>query len=213
MPQSEHVHKSMLLRGVKFPTSILDRGDIDGVRNRSARGGRSYGGAPLHVDNYRPGHNNHNNNNNNNNGYRGNNYRGGYDRQHHRTPYTGNVLNPENPFAAHLNQNFAPGAWSSNSFPPPPLPPPPQVTGWGMQAPHHNSGSSSHSYGYGKNDRGGMGQYWQTAPRNYNGYGGRGGQGRDQGSHGYGRGGNSYDANRGHNNYYGRSRGGNSYGR
>ena len=216
MPQSEHVHKSMLLRGAKFPTPMLDRLDVEGVRNRSARGGRSYGGAPLHVDNYRPGYNNNNNN------YRGNHHRGGYDRNHHhhynqqqhqRTPHPGNNLNPENPFAAHLKSGFASGAWPANGFPPPP-PPPQMAVGWGTQQPNYNGGNQSYGYNYGNSDRGGMGQYWQAAPRNHNGYGGRGGHDRSQGSYGYGwgNGNNSHGNDRGYNNNYsGRSRGG--YGR
>ena len=207
MPQSEHIHKSMLLRGVKFPTPKLDRSDIDGVRNRSARGGRSYGGAPLHVDNYRPRYNN-------NNGYRGNNYHhNGNNRNNGRPPYLNNNLNPENPFAAHLN----PSLWSTNNnnnnnntFPPPP-PPPQMAAAWGMQPPY-NGGYSSHGYSHGKTDTGGMNQYWQAAPhnnsRNNNGYRGRGDQVRGQKGYGYGhgRGGNNY------NDYPGRSRGDASHG-
>jgi 5'-3' exoribonuclease 2 len=47
MPSSSHTHKSMLLRGLKMPTPALDRSDVEFVRNKGNRGGRSYGGAPL----------------------------------------------------------------------------------------------------------------------------------------------------------------------
>ncbi|KAI8235924.1 5'-3' exoribonuclease 2 [Colletotrichum sp. SAR 10_99] len=52
-PASSHPHKSMLLRGVKLPTAALDRNDIETLKSKSSRSGRSYGGAPL-------GHNGHN---------------------------------------------------------------------------------------------------------------------------------------------------------
>ena len=209
MPQSEHIHKSMLLRGVKFSTPKLDRSDIDGVRNRSARGGRSYGGAPLHMDNYRPRYNN-------NNGYRGNNHHhNGYNRSNGRPPYANKSLNPENPFAAHLNPNvWSNNSNNNNSLPPPP-PPPQMAAAWGMQPPPYSGGNPSYGFSHGKNDTGGMNQYWQAAPhnnsRNSTGYGGRGGQGRGQGSYGYGRGGNTYNGDRNYNGYSGRSRGGASY--
>jgi hypothetical protein len=47
MPCSNHIHKSMLLRGVKLPTRVLDQNDIEGTKSRAARSGRSHGGAPL----------------------------------------------------------------------------------------------------------------------------------------------------------------------
>lgn len=47
MPRSNHIHKSMLLRGVKLPTRALDQNDIEGTKSRAARSGRSHGGAPL----------------------------------------------------------------------------------------------------------------------------------------------------------------------
>lgn len=50
IPRSNHIHKSMLLRGVKFPPSALDQADVEATRNRAGRSGRSYGGAPLRGD-------------------------------------------------------------------------------------------------------------------------------------------------------------------
>ena len=47
MPRSSHIHKSMLLRGVKLPSRALDQSDIEGTRSRAARSGRSHGGVPL----------------------------------------------------------------------------------------------------------------------------------------------------------------------
>ncbi|CAI7609092.1 unnamed protein product [Penicillium glandicola] len=47
IPKSSHVHKSMLLRGVKLPTPMLDSNDIRATHNRSQNSGRSFGGAPF----------------------------------------------------------------------------------------------------------------------------------------------------------------------
>ncbi|KAJ5961188.1 5'-3' exoribonuclease 2 [Penicillium vulpinum] len=47
IPKSSHVHKSMLLRGVKLPTPMLDSNDIRATQNRSQNSGRSFGGAPF----------------------------------------------------------------------------------------------------------------------------------------------------------------------
>lgn len=58
MPKSQHIHKSMLLRGVKFPPSALNASDIEQIKGRAARSGRVYGGVPLKGDGR--GHNNFN---------------------------------------------------------------------------------------------------------------------------------------------------------
>ncbi|CAM1509245.1 Fc.00g029840.m01.CDS01 [Cosmosporella sp. VM-42] len=50
-PQTSHTHKSMLLRGAKLPQPALTRSDIEIMRGKANRGGRSHGGAPLN----RPG--------------------------------------------------------------------------------------------------------------------------------------------------------------
>lgn len=40
----------MLLRGVQFGPPVLNRGDIEIIKGRAHRSGRSYGGAPLQGD-------------------------------------------------------------------------------------------------------------------------------------------------------------------
>ncbi|KAG9237075.1 hypothetical protein BJ875DRAFT_533185 [Amylocarpus encephaloides] len=50
MPKSKHLHKSMLLRGVKFKPPVLNAGDIETTRSKAARSGRSHGGVPLKGD-------------------------------------------------------------------------------------------------------------------------------------------------------------------
>ena len=47
MPANSHLHKSMLLRGLKPPPAALDRSDIENMKNQAARSGRSWGGAPF----------------------------------------------------------------------------------------------------------------------------------------------------------------------
>ncbi|KAJ5658725.1 5'-3' exoribonuclease 2 [Penicillium longicatenatum] len=47
IPKSEHLHKSMLLRGVKFPTPMLNDADVRAVKGRAQHSGRQFGGAPL----------------------------------------------------------------------------------------------------------------------------------------------------------------------
>lgn len=44
MPRSTHIHKSMLLRGVKFPTPALNQDDIQATKGRAANPGRNPGG-------------------------------------------------------------------------------------------------------------------------------------------------------------------------
>ncbi|KAH8148771.1 uncharacterized protein LAJ45_07114 [Morchella importuna] len=50
-PKSKHVHKSQLLRGVKFNEPVLTRAEQEEVKRRSTNGGRSYGGAQLYRNN------------------------------------------------------------------------------------------------------------------------------------------------------------------
>lgn len=47
IPKSSHIHKSMLLRGVKFVTPMLNSADIRATKGRAQHSGRSFGGAPL----------------------------------------------------------------------------------------------------------------------------------------------------------------------
>lgn len=103
MPHSVHIHKSMLLRGVKFAPPTLDRGDIEATKGRANSSGRSHGGAPLGRGR---GHG------------RG---RGGQINYSNDRP---------NPFAEHLNPSFAPPQNGVGRGAPPPgqfngYPPPP----------------------------------------------------------------------------------------
>ncbi|KAH8601378.1 exoribonuclease 2 [Bisporella sp. PMI_857] len=50
MPKSAHIHKSMLIKGVKLPPPALNPADIDATKGRAARSGRSHGGVPLQGD-------------------------------------------------------------------------------------------------------------------------------------------------------------------
>ena len=50
MPKSTHIHKSMLLRGVKFPPPALNQGDIEKTKGKAAVSGRNHGGVPLRGD-------------------------------------------------------------------------------------------------------------------------------------------------------------------
>ncbi len=104
MPRSSHIHKSMLLRGVKFPPSALDQADIEATKGRASRSGRSHGGAPL---------------------------RGEYGSGRGRGQISYADSRP-NPFAAHLTPGFTPVNNVGNhrgALPPPPgsswIPPPP----------------------------------------------------------------------------------------
>lgn len=47
MPPHTHVHKSMLLPGLKLNPPVLDFADIEGTRNRAQKSGRNFGGVPL----------------------------------------------------------------------------------------------------------------------------------------------------------------------
>jgi len=50
MPRLNHVHKSMLLRGVVFPPPALSQSDIEATSGRAAKSGRNHGGVPLKGD-------------------------------------------------------------------------------------------------------------------------------------------------------------------
>lgn len=105
MPRSIHIHKSMLLRGVKLGQPALDRADIEATKGRANSSGRSHGGAPL-------------------GGGRGNGRgRGGQINYSNDRP---------NPFAQHLNPGFAPPPNGFGRGAPPPgqfngYPPPPRA--------------------------------------------------------------------------------------
>ena len=45
MPRSAYTHKSMLLRGIKWPAPTLDHSDIEATKARASHSGRSRGGS------------------------------------------------------------------------------------------------------------------------------------------------------------------------
>ncbi|GAB7346968.1 hypothetical protein MBLNU459_g2021t1 [Dothideomycetes sp. NU459] len=79
MPPATHLHKSMLLPGLKMPAPALDYSDIEQTRQRSQKTGRGYGGVPF-DNGGRGGRFNYGNDNRNggrNGGYDGGHGRGG----------------------------------------------------------------------------------------------------------------------------------------
>ncbi|KAL1965027.1 hypothetical protein VTN77DRAFT_6087 [Rasamsonia byssochlamydoides] len=119
IPKSVHTHKSMLLRGVKFPPPKLDQAEIQMVKSKAQHIGRSFGGAPLR---------------NGNGGGRGG-----------RMNYT---ADRPNPFAAHLDPAFVPPAQVAGAPIPAPgwAPPPPGFAGysWGPPPPPRGGGPDSY---------------------------------------------------------------------
>lgn len=158
IPKSAHVHKSMLLRGVKFPTPMLNSADVRAVKGRAQHSGRSFGGAPFRG------------------GGRGGRMDYGSDRGGDR----GGPGRP-NPFAAHLDPRFMPGPqggmpMSQGWVPPGPGsgdysrgPPGPPRGGMSNQYPPHHQGYQQDHYGH----RGGYGSYDNRGRGG--GYRGRGG--------------------------------------
>lgn len=142
MPASTHTHKSMLLRGVKLPTPALSRSDIEIMKGKSRRGGRSYGGAPLGRFDHGTGRREHIN-------YAPDS-RGGYGgRGGQRGGYRGGYSN-----GGH-GRNGPPYDQNQPSYGRPPQnwqPPPPGAPGFGMGVPpppppaHYgnNQGSGTH---------------------------------------------------------------------
>ena len=112
-----HVHKSMLLRGIKFNPPTLTREDIEATKGRASHSGRSHGGAPL-----------------------------GRGRGRGRGGQINYADDRPNPFAAHVNPNFGPPPSFGRGGPPPPPrggpfngypPPPPKYNG--LQPPGHSN--------------------------------------------------------------------------
>ncbi|KAI9780412.1 MAG: 5'-3' exoribonuclease 2 [Candelina submexicana] len=130
MPRSNHVHKSMLLRGVSFAPPALSQGDIDETKSRAGRTGRSHGGVPFR-------------------GGRGNGRGNGRGRGH--INYGGDSR--VNPFAAHLDSGYASHGTPTAHWGPPPglsgsfngTPPPPP--GYGA-APFMQGYGPPPSHGY-----------------------------------------------------------------
>ncbi|KAJ5725487.1 5'-3' exoribonuclease 2 [Penicillium malachiteum] len=167
IPKSSHLHKSMLLRGVKFATPMLNSADIRATQGRAQHSGRSYGGAPF-----------------NNGRGRG---RGGHNDYNPGRP---------NPFAAHIDPRFmnipqgGPPAGAPGGMPmmPPGWVPPQQGAGdYSRGPPPPPRGGMSHQYpprdyqgghNYGSQDnRGGRGGYRGGRHRGNKQGGNRGGRG------------------------------------
>ena len=124
MPKSTHIHKSMLLRGVKSPAPKLDNADIEATRGRANHSGRSYGGAPLRGG-YRGkgGRGNINGNHgSHNNGQYQNSY-GGYSDSH-----AAQVGQSANGYQQYYANSYPPSTYQSGH---PPLP----GTGWAQPPP------------------------------------------------------------------------------
>ncbi|KAI4278058.1 MAG: hypothetical protein LQ337_001281 [Flavoplaca oasis] len=137
MPKSSHVHKSMLLRGVKPAPPTLNGEDIEATKQAAAHSGRSFGGAPLRGNGRGRG------------GGRGN---GGGGSQINYGD------NRPNPFAAHVKPGYAP--------PPPPHfqggrgPPPMPPQGWVPPPP------GAQYDGYGPPTRPGFNDFHHPPPMN-----------------------------------------------
>ncbi|RDW89908.1 5'-_3' exoribonculease Dhp1 [Aspergillus mulundensis] len=139
IPKSTNLHKSMLLRGVKFGPPALDNSDIQATKSRAQHSGRSFGGAPFRGG--RGGRMN----------YAGDRQNRGNDRQNH-----GN--NRPNPFAAHLDPKFIPGGNSGGQMGMP--------TGWVPPAGNFSRGPpppprGGMSQGYGTQQYGSYGGHGQ----------------------------------------------------
>lgn len=214
MPSSAHTHKSMLLRGVKLPTPALDRNDIEELRNKARRSGRSYGGVPLGGNNYRG-------RNQQFNYGPGRTYQGG-GRGSDRGPSGGGYGGRDNYSQPPRNGGGYP-APPPNWIPPPPgaagfgngLPPPPPPAhsygnggGYGGYS-GGGYGGGGYNQGYGNGGGGGYGAPPPAPGQYYGGGGGRGGyQGQGYqpppGGNGYSGG---YGGDRGHDRGYGNNNG------
>ncbi|KAJ9250865.1 hypothetical protein DTO195F2_8018 [Paecilomyces variotii] len=161
IPKSSHVHKSMLLRGVKLPPPTLDKAEIEIVRSKAAHSGRQYGGAPLR---------------NGNGGGRGGRINYANDRP--------------NPFAAHINPGFVPPPNMGAPMPPSGwVPPAPGTMGYSLGPPPPPRGGYNdpyrQSYPGGPQQSGNQhgGYYGQGNYHNQSSYGQ---QGYNQSHHGQG---------------------------
>lgn len=168
IPKSAHIHKSMLLRGVKFATPMLNSADVRAVKGRAQNSGRSFGGAPFRGGG-RGGRMD----------YGGN--RGGGDQGPGRP----------NPFAAHLDPRFMPGPQGNMPMMPPGwVPPGPGSGDYSRGPPPAPRGGMSNQYpphqGYQQDQYGHRGGYGSHDNRGRGGY--RGGRYRGQnrgGGHGH----------------------------
>ena len=174
MPKSKHVHKSMLLRGVKFKPPALNAGDIEQTKSKASRSGRSHGGVPLKGDgrgrnsfNYASGN-------------QANHHNGGY-AQNNRPSY-GSQNNGYNN-ATYYPPPPPPGMASFGHGPPPPPPPGYNFNG---QGPPGYSQPPPRQYGYSGGSENGYNGY---GAQRHNGGSYRGGgdsyRGSYRGSNGY----------------------------
>lgn len=173
MPPPTHVHKSMLLPGVKVPTPMLDKSDLAILKSKARTSGRDFGGAPLY-DNTRRDPMDRNG-------------RGGrINYQVDRPPLSQNIDGRDNPFAAFLDPQFAPGMGGQGGRVPPPPPVPQQ---YGGRDNYRQDGYDRHNGPNGRRQdhydtdhqqgRNGHNSYGQ--PQQQGGYyGGRGGQHQHQ---------------------------------
>lgn len=177
MPRSIHIHKSMLLRGVNFSPAILDKADKEATKNQASRTGRSFGGAPFRGNG------------------RGNGRGGG--RGGGQINYANDRNDRPNPFAAHIDPNFAPPPVAYGRGGPPPAShygPPPRLNGHqnGQPPPprgsHYGGPPAIPAYGAGYPQPPPGGYYNGPAPP-HGGYGNQYGNGRNGNYGGYGYGG------------------------
>ena len=124
MPKSSHLHKSMLLRGVKFPTAALSPADIEATRGRAAKSGRAHGGVPLNGD-----------------GRARNSFNYASSNQHSQ---------PRNHQQSYGSQNGYNGYNNNYAVPPPGWQPPPPGTGGFARGPPPPLPNSYGSYGRGQ---------------------------------------------------------------
>jgi 5'-3' exoribonuclease 2 len=171
MPTSTHTHKSMLLRGVKMPAPVLTRSDIEVIRGKTNRSGRSYGGAPLGRFNHNTGQ---------------------------REPMHYGPRDGSGPRHGQGGRGYGGAGGYAPPYPGPPpgqswYPPPPGAAGFGMGAPppppppgHYSGGGPGGGYQGGYNDNR---QQWQPPQQHGRGqHHGRGGQGNGRyGGHHQGR--------------------------
>jgi len=176
MPKSSHIHKSMLLRGVKFALPALTPSEIAEAKGKAARSGRNHGGVPLSGNGR--GRNSFN--------YASSNqYGSSHNNQQPRGDRNG-------------------GGYSSNPFPVPPpgwQPPPPGMDGFARGPPPPPPGYGSHgagqqaypppppqSYGgqYGDQNRYNDQSDHRRGGDAYRGQGGNGNRGRGDPYQGYG---------------------------
>lgn len=144
-PSTSHIHKSMLLRGVKLPPPALDRTDIEVIKGKAQRSGRSYGGVPLGRNNY-------------NRGGRGEpiNYGSGHQAPRQERQGRGQYVPPSNRHSHQSSYGAPPPNWQ----PPPPgypgfgigMPPPPppaRVHGGDQYGGNQYGGNRGQDYGQG----------------------------------------------------------------